>query len=167
MNLSDQEWRLLFTKLANKRIPDEEIGSAIVHLAKPFDAARVEKAKDTILGYLNHPHAYARHEAMWFVRWAKLVNHKPALIHALEGDQDSDNRGFAALCLAQLLRGTSDQEAIQALKGKVLDTVEEEHVRLDSYGALLEIAQNRSGGDFLSQVANIDSVDWKWVGTLG
>jgi len=103
---------------------------------------------------------------MWFLRWAKLVNQKPALIHALERDQDSDNRGFAALCLAQLLRGTSDQEAIQALKGKVLDTAEEEHVRLNSYGALLEIAENCSGGDFFSGAADIRSVDWKWLGTL-
>jgi hypothetical protein len=166
MSLSDQKWQDLFTELVNKRIPDEEIGSAIVHLAKPFDAVRVETAKDTILGYLDHPHAYARHEAMWFIRWAKLVNHKTALIHALQADPDSDNRGFAALCLAQLLRGTSDHGATQALKGKVLDTAEEELVRLDSYGALLEIAENRSGSDFFSGAANIQSVDWKWVGAL-
>jgi hypothetical protein len=47
-------WRELFTRLKRGEIPDDQIGPAIVHLAKPFDATRVQTAKDTILTFLNH-----------------------------------------------------------------------------------------------------------------
>ena len=103
---------------------------------------------------------------MWFLSWAKLVDYKAALIHALQNDEDSDNRGYAALCLAQLLRGTSDHDAIQALKVKVLEDSEEGRVRLESYGALLEISGNRSGGDYFSGAAGLEGIDWEWIHTL-
>jgi len=167
MKLNNKKWQDLLADLKDGRISDDQIGSTIVRLAKPLDRDRVLSAKDTIIPYLEHPNTWARHEAMWFLRWAKLVDHKQALIHALQNDPDVDNRSYAALCLSNLLPGTSDHDSIQALKVKVLDSSEDEHVRLDSYGALLEIAENRSGGDFFSGSANLENIDWNWVHTLG
>ena len=166
MTLSDDDWQQLLTRLNEGQIPDEEIGSTIVHLAKPFDSRRAQIATPTIVRYLDHPNSWARHEAMWFLRWTGLVNYKTVLIHALKSDSDADNRGYAALCLAHLLHGTSDSDAVNALRAKVMDESEDENVRVNSYGALIEIVTNRSGGEFFAKFADSKNFDWDWVSTL-
>jgi hypothetical protein len=64
-NLKESAWQDFFARLKRGEIPDDQIGPAIVHLAKPFDATRIQTARDTILTFLNHQNAWARHEAMW------------------------------------------------------------------------------------------------------
>ncbi len=166
LKLSDTEWEVLLRRLSASEVPDSEIGSAIVHLSKPLDRQRVAAAKDTVLSYLNHQNAWARHEALWFIRWAGLLEEKSALIHALNNDPDPDNRGHAALCIEQMLRGTSDREAVDALKVKVQDAAEDAAVRYIAYGALIEVATDRSGSEFYTGTENLDNVDWAWVSKL-
>ncbi len=166
MRLSEKAWRLLLTRLGAGEVPDDQIGPTIVRLAKPFEEARVLAATDTTVRFLQHPDHWARHEAMWFVRWAKLLDYVPALIRALQEDPEPDNRSYAAVCLAHLLMRTSDQKAIHALQKKVLNDSEEQLVRLNCYGALLEIASNRPGSIFFSGSASLEDVDFAWVRTL-
>jgi HEAT repeat protein len=166
MTLAQRDWQLLLEDLKNRTLQDEQIGHAIVRIAKPLDANRVLMAKDTILGYLNHPNAWARHEAMWFINWAKLLECKAELISALRDDPEPDNRGFAALCLAHMLAGTTDKDAIRELKAKALDISEEKLVRLNCYGALLEVVLNRAGTSFYSGSPGLDEVNWEWVHQL-
>src|SRR5712692_2853233 len=114
MRLSEKHWQLLLTRLRAGEIPGDQIGSTIVQLVKPLEEARVRAAKDTIVQFLKHSNPWARHEAMWFLRWAKSLDYVPALIRALLEDPEPDNRGYAALCLSHLLMGTSHREAIKA-----------------------------------------------------
>jgi hypothetical protein len=58
-----------------------------------------------------------------------------------------DNRGYAAVCIAKLMRGTADTASVNALKTAVLDEKEEAAVRTDAYAALLEVVTNESGSD--------------------
>jgi len=164
--LSKEDWESLLSKLSMGEVPDGEIGSAIVRLSKPLDRQRIEAAKPLILSYLNHHNEWARHEAMWFIRWSGLLEEKPALIRALTNDPDPDNRGFAALCIANMLRGTGDKEAVDALKAKIQDGSEDSLVREHAYGALIEVVTNRSGSDFFVGKKNLDNVDWDWVTKL-
>ena len=161
-----QDWDVLLRRLSAGEIPDSEIGSAIVHLSKPLDRQRVTAAKDTVLRYLNHQNSWARHEAMWFINWAKFREEKSALIEALRNDQDSDNRGFAALCIAHLMSGTADKESLNALRATVLSESEDPPVRINAYGALIEIATNRSGSAFFVGEKKLEDVDWDWVSKL-
>jgi HEAT repeat protein len=163
MQLSEKKWTHLLTELKEGAIPDSEIGHAIVQLAKPLDANRVSRAKDTILSFLNHPNAWARHEAMWFIRWADLHDSKAAIFRALNDDPDPDNRSYAALCLSMMLQGTHDSEAVVKLRAKLLDESEEELVRVACYAALLEITGKRSGMDFEAGTKGFQDIDWDWV----
>jgi hypothetical protein len=166
MTLAQGDWKSLLEELKDGTLQDEQIGHAIVQIAKPLDGNRVLLAKDTILGYLNHPNDWARHEVLWFINWAKLLECKGKLISALQSDPTPDNRGFAALSLAHMLAGTSDDEAVKELKTKLLDTSEEKFVRLDCYGALLEIVLNQTATGFYSGSLDIDKIDWDWVRQL-
>lgn len=91
-----REWESLRRSLSAGEITDSEIGPAIVHLCKPLGPERIAAAKETILRHLNHRNGWARHEAIWFIRWAGLREENTALIKALRNDQDPDNRGYAA-----------------------------------------------------------------------
>lgn len=164
--LTNKEWEVLLRKLSAGELPHTEIGSAIAHLSKPLDRQRVAAAKDTVLRYLNHENSWARHEAMWFIRWAGLREQKSALIDALRNDQDPDNRGYAAMCIAHLLNGTSDAESLNALKAAVLNENEDESVRKHAYGALIEITTNQSGSDFYYGEKTLQDLDWKWLSGL-
>jgi len=166
MNLNEANWAVLLAKLKEGSLADEEIGSTIVRLAKPLDPERIAAAEETVLSYSNHPNSWARHEVLWFITWAKLRNHKGILIRALQKDPNPDNRGFAALCLAHLLGRAGDANSVQALKARVLDENEERLVRLNSYGALLEIVQGANGSEFFSGSAGVDKVDLSWLGSL-
>lgn len=106
--LSDKEWEVLLRKQSAAEIPDSEIGSAIVHLSKPLDPRPVAAAKETVLRYLNHQDSWARHEAMWFIGWGGFREENAALSNALRNDNDPDNRGCAAMCIASLMTGTAD-----------------------------------------------------------
>jgi HEAT repeat protein len=163
MNLSEKKWTQLLTELKEHAIPDSEIGNVIVALAKPSEANRISRAKDTILSFLNHPNAWARHEAMWFISWGGLHDSKAAIFRALNDDPDPDNRSYAALCLSQMLRGTNDSEAVVKLRAKLLDESEEKLVRVACYAALLEIAGQRSGTEFVAGMKGFQDIDWDWV----
>lgn len=165
-NLKESAWQDFFARLKRGEIPDDQIGPAIVHLAKPFDAARIETAKDTILTFLNHQNAWARHEAMWFIRWANLIDHTPALIEALKNDPDSDNRRYAAICLAHLLQGTSDHDAIKELSRIVLEESEDSLVRVDCYGALVEMLNRENGSKYFGEPSRVEAIDLDWVRSL-
>jgi hypothetical protein len=163
MQLSEEKWANLLTKLREGGVPDSEIGHVIVALAKPLNANHVLTGKSTILSFLNHPNAWARHEAMWFIRWAGLRDCKAAIYRALIDDPDPDNRGFAALCLSQMLRGTHDSVAIAKLRTKLLDESEEKHVRVGCYAALLEIVGRPCSTEFVAGTKDFQDIDWHWV----
>jgi cbb3-type cytochrome oxidase subunit 3 len=78
--LSEQEREVLLRKLSASEIPDREIGSTIVGRSKPLDRQRTAAAKETVLRYLNHQNSWARHEAMWFIRWGGFREENEALI---------------------------------------------------------------------------------------
>jgi hypothetical protein len=164
--LSKQEWEVLLKKLSAGEIPDDEIGPAIVHLSKPLDPQRVAVAKETVLRYLGHQNSWARHEAMWFIRWAGIREENAALIKALTKDEDSDNRGYAAMCIAHLMNGTADSTSVNALKTTVLNEKEDAAVRMNAYAALIEVATKQSGSDFYIEKKNLRDIDWKWVSKL-
>ena len=161
------EWDEVLEKLKAQKFPTDEIGPAIVKLGKPYNEKRILRAKNVVAAYLKHPDNWVRHEAMWFLgSWGKLRQFQPALIDALQNDPDSDNRDYASLCLAHLLRGTGDLGAIKALKEVVLNEKEDKLVRLSSYGALLEIVDKRSGVDFQANDKDLSDIDWAWVRSL-
>jgi hypothetical protein len=164
--LSKQEWEVLLRKLSAGEIPDGEIGLTIVHLSKPLDPLRAAVAKEAVLLYLNHQNSWARHEAMWFIRWSGFREEKPALIRALRNDTDPDNRGYAASCIARLMPGTADMESVNALKAAVLDENEDASVRTNAYAALIEVATNRWDSDFNVGKKTLRDVDWEWVSKL-
>jgi hypothetical protein len=164
--LNEQEWNVLLTKLSAGEIADSEIGAAIVQLSKPLEPERIATAKETILRHLNHQNGWARHEAMWFIRWIGLREENAALMKALRDDQDPDNRGFAALCISQLMSGTADKPTVNALKMTVLDDKEEDAVRNNAYAALIEVVKNESGSDFYTGKKTLADIDWQWVSTL-
>jgi hypothetical protein len=163
MRLSEKKWSHLLTELKDGAIPDDEIGHVIVALSKPLEVSRVPRAKDTILSFLNHPHAWARHEVLWFISWAGLHDCKAAIYRALDDDPDADNRDYGALCLSQMLMGTRDSEAVAKLRAKLLDESEEKHVRVGCYAALLEIAGQRLSTDFVTGMKDSHDIDWRWV----
>ena len=103
---------------------------------------------------------------MWFIRWAGFREENTALIKALRDDQDPDNRGYAAMCIASLMRGTSDTASVNALKTAVLDEKEEDAVRTNAYAALIEVVTSASGSDFCIGKKNLNDIDWQWVSTL-
>ena len=114
---------------ADELLLKEWVGSASsafrgVHIAKPLVPERIA-AEETVLKYANHPNSWVRHEVLWLVTWAKLLEHRGILLHALLHDSNSDNRGFAALCLSHLLQLAQDSDAVRALKGRVLDDHED------------------------------------------
>jgi HEAT repeats len=159
---SKSERRGILRNLREERIPADEIGSAIVRIAKPFDKELIQVAKDVVLTYLSHPDAWARHEAMWFLSWGGFSEYKSKLIQALVDDPDPDNRAFAASCLGHLFAGSSDAETISALKHRVEDDAEERLMRLAAYEALLEVVENRLEID----LEDLDAIDWEWVRKL-
>jgi hypothetical protein len=163
MRLSEKKWTHLLTELKTGAIPESDIGHVIVQLAKPLDENLVSRAKGTILSFLNHPNAWVRHEAMWFIRWAGLLDFKEAIYRALQDDPDPDNRDYAALCLSHMLGGSHDSEAVAKLKAKLLDESEEKHFRVGCYAALLEIARNCSSTKFVAGMKGFQDIDWDWV----
>jgi hypothetical protein len=58
---------------------------------------------------------------MWFISWAGFRKENVALIKALRNDEDPDNRGYAALCIARLMKGTADSTSVKALKTAILN----------------------------------------------
>ena len=164
--LSKQEWEALLRKLSSGEIPDGEIGPAIVHLSKPLDPQRVAVAKETVLRYLDHQNSWARHEAMWFIPWAGFREENAALVKALRNDEVSDNLGYAALCIAHLMNVTADSTSVNVLKTTVLNEKEDTAVRMNAYGALLEVATKQSGSDFYIGKKNLRDIDWEWVSKL-
>jgi hypothetical protein len=164
--LNKPEWEALLARLSAGKIHDSEISAAIVHLSKPLEPGRIRTVKETILRHLHHQNTWARHEAMWFIRWAGLREENAALVKALRDDLDPDNRGYAAVCIANLMRGTADTASVNALKTPVLDEKEEDAVRTDSYAALLEVVTNESGSDFYIGKKNLTDIEWQWVSTL-
>ncbi len=148
-------------------MPPEEIAHAIVVVAKPYDSARATAAKDVVASYLDHPNAWVRHEAMWFLTsWAGFVEYEPALLRALREDPDPDNRDAAALFLGHLQRGTGEPEAIRVLSDFVADETRDEVSRLTAYGALLQVAKNERGIDFQTSEKGLAGIDWKWIEEL-
>ena len=157
-------WEDLLERLKKREIPADQIGHAIVKLGKPFDQARILAAKNTVAYYLNHNNNWARHEAMWFLTsWGKLKEYQPSLIRALKTDPDLDNRSFAATCLGRLQEGTSDADAMAALKAAVLDETQDSLVRLYAYGALLQVVDGVSGSAYSPHEHKLSDVDWEWV----
>jgi hypothetical protein len=164
--LPTHNWNQLLEKLKNGEIPPQEIGSAIVKLGKPFDRGRILAAKDVVAAYLNHENYWARHEAMWFLTsWGRLPEYQPALVRALRHDPFVDNRSYAATCLGRLRKGSKDLEAIRALKEALEDDKEDETVRKEAYGSLLEIAKNQPE-DFRTDEKQLSDIDWNWVSSL-
>jgi hypothetical protein len=163
----NQNWDDLLDQLKNGQIPHDQIGSTIVKLGKPFASARIIAAKDTVALYLDHSDSWVRHEAMWFLTaWGKLNEYQPALIGALRTDPDNDNRSFAATCLGRLREGTSDAEAVAALKGTVEDQTQDELVRLYAYGALRQVVKGDSDLAYSPHEHKLSDVDWGWVNSL-
>jgi hypothetical protein len=103
---------------------------------------------------------------MWFIPWAGIREENAALIKALTKDVDSDNRGYAAMCIAHLMNGTADSTSVNALKTTVLNEKEDAAVRMNAYGALIEVATKQSGSDFYIGKKNLRDIDWKWVSKL-
>src|SRR5262245_43131907 len=112
----------LLERLRQRALSVEEIGPAIVKLAKPFDHDRITAAREVVASYLEHPDAWVRHEAIWFLAsWARLPEYRPHVLQAFRTDPDADNRGYAALCLTYLYEGTRSAEAEADLARTVLD----------------------------------------------
>lgn len=163
----NDQWQVLLQKLSRRDLRTDEIGPAIVQLGKPYDEQKILVAKGVVESYLHHTDPWVRHEAMWFLAsWGKLIEHQRDIIRALQSDPDSDNRSFAALCLAHLRRGSKDQESTHALRDVVLNQKEDAVVRLSAYGALLEICRNQSGMDYQTYEKDLSEIDWAWVGSL-
>jgi HEAT repeat protein len=166
-SLGVRAWDQLLEALTNKAIPTEEIGSAIVKLGKPFNKNRILTAKDIVAQYLHHEDSWVRHEAMWFLTsWGKLVEYQPSLIFALKNDPDLDNRSYAASSLGILQRGSSNQQAIAALKESLNDDRQDELVRKYAYRSLLQIARNDSGSGFSPHDKKLSDIDWRWINSL-
>jgi hypothetical protein len=163
----EQGWEEVLERLKNRRIPRNEIAHAIVRLGKPFDQARILAAKDTVALLLDDSDSWVRHEAMWFLTtWGKLKEYQPALIRALRTDPDLDNRSFAATCLGRLQEGTSDADAVAALKAAVEEESMDQLVRLSAYGALLQVVKGISDLGFSPHDCTLSDIDWKWVRSL-
>jgi HEAT repeats len=162
-----QSWDDVLDQLKNGRIPVEQIGPAIVKLGKPFKSARILAAKDTVALYLDHTDSWVRHEAMWFLTaWGNLKEYQPALISALRTDPDNDNRSFAATCLGRLREGTTDAEAVAALKATVEDKTQDEFVRLYAYSALRQVVHGISHLAYSPHEHKLSDVDWEWINSL-
>jgi hypothetical protein len=162
-----QKWEDVLECLKSHRIPAEEIGPAIVYLAKPYDPERILAAKEIIATYLNHTDGWVRHEAMWFLTyWGGLKEYQPALIRALRKDPDLDNRSFAASCLGRLQAGLGDAEVVAALKCIVEDESLDQLLRLYAYGALLQVVKGISDLGYSPHDQELSDIDWAWVRSL-
>jgi hypothetical protein len=162
--LPDHTFTELLEKLRHRALPVQEIGPAMVRLAKPFDPDRIHAAREVVASYLDHPDDWVRHEAMWFLTsWGRMSEYRPQLLQALRHDPDLDNRSYAALCLEHLYRGERNAEVEASLAAVVLDEVADLEVRLSAYGALLEIVKQESGWDFRTDERDLAEVDWAWV----
>lgn len=161
-----QKWEDVLERLKSREIPVEQIGSAIVWLAKPFNRTRILAAKDTVALYLDHPDSWVRHEAMWFFTWGKVKEHKAALIRALRTDPDLDNRSFAATCLGRLQQGMADADAVSALKATIEDQTLDPLLRLYAYGALLQIVKGVSDLKYSPHEHTLSDIDLEWVRSL-
>ncbi len=161
-------WNELLAKLKNKEIPTDQIGHTIVKLGKPFAQWKIQKAKTVVASYADHTDSRVRQEVLWFLTsWGKLREYEPLLIRALRHDSDEDNRNFAALFLAQLLRRSADREAIRALRQCVEDASEDRPVRLQAYASLLELVCGEIEHKFSSYEKELEDIDWNWVRSLG
>ena len=133
-------WNELLAKLKNKEIPTDQDWT---YDRQARETVRpVEDSKGENRGrFICRPYGFARRqEVLWFLTsWGKLREYEPLLIRALRHDSDEDNRNFAALFLAQLLRRSADREAIRALRQCVEDASEDRPVRLQAYASLLEL----------------------------
>lgn len=166
-DLRNSKWDEVLEKLKRGQLPSANIGPAIVRLGKPFDKKKILAAKEVVASYLEHPDMWARHEAMWFLTsWGRLPEYQGSLIHALRHDPDPDNRGFAALCLAQLREGSGDTEVVTALKQAVEDDEEDPLTRLDAYNALREVATSDSSLRADANHKDLSDIDWEWVRSL-
>jgi hypothetical protein len=162
-----EKWNDVLVKLQSGQVPAERIGSMIVRLGKPYDAIKIDAAKDTVAMYLEHPDGWARHEAMWFLgSWGRLKDYQPALIRALQTDGVSDNRGYAATCLGRMQQGTHDPTAVRALKAVVENEKEDEAVRAEAYPALVEIVRIRPEVIPSLTDRNLGIIDWTWLRSL-
>lgn len=166
--LDKMNWPEVLELLHTGQVPDRLIHKAIVRIAKPYNQRAVEASKGEISKFLEHPDAWVRHEALWFLAsWASLREFKPQVIHALQHDADEDNRQFAAICLGGLESGTGDPESLRILGAVVLDQAQPEHVRATAYAAMLlvhegEQATPRSDYFYIGG-GGVEEADLAWV----
>jgi len=81
------------------------------------------------------------------------------LIRALKSDPDLDNRSFAASCIGSLQEGTTDADAVAALRATVEDDTEDQLVRLYAYGALRRVVDGLSGAAYSPHDHKLSDVD--------
>jgi HEAT repeats len=171
LDLDSASWETILDELRSGTIPPGQIHTAIVRLGKPLDRRKIEKAKDAVSAYLEHPNPWIRHEALWFLgSWGRLREYEPQIIKALRFDPDEDNRSFAAFCLGTLEAGRNDPKVLRALKDVVLEPNEAEIVRVNSFAAMLEVAGRKiDRSEFFALqtgARGLSDIDWQWVNKI-
>ena len=172
MDIENTQPDLVLKMMEQGDIPENSIVRAIVRVAKPYDDARLARAKHIVARYLHHPDSLVRHEAIWFLGcWGKFKDYLPNLLEALFGDPDPDIRGFAATCVGVLDRGAKNSAAIGALVDVIRNECEDADVRLKAYSGLLDVADlktmpNDERFKYAIGEKGLEHIDWNWVNSI-
>ena len=172
MDFTNLSWEDIYSLLRGQELPPDQVGPAIVHLGKPFNADRINRAKDVVARYLKDPDALIRHEAMWYLgAWGCIDEYLPSLVDAMQRDPNADNRAFAARCVGRLLAKRCEKSAVLQLMTVLQNESEQEEVRTSAYGALL-MAMRGPSADKLAddfqvwKEKGLQDVDWSWIESL-
>jgi hypothetical protein len=164
-DVHSRKWKELLAELESDTLAPEDVGPAIVRVAKADKPLSIHSLKKIIPQYFLHPDSWARHEAIWFVSWAKMTDLSPLIVERMRNDPDEDNRSFAALCLGHMYEGIKEIEILMILARTVRNPEETVDVRATAYGAILHLWYGKVGRrlEFDFGEANLDMIDWDWL----
>lgn len=165
--MSEPDFEETLRTLQQHELLVEAIGPAILVVGKHHDPIRIQRSKAVIAGFLDHPDAWVRHEALFCLGlWWAFPEFEDKFKDMLLQDPDELVRSTAAHCLGVLKRGAKDVSILSFLARVVLRQDEDPSVRSVAYGAMLMVAEPsnpKKATRFLSYMEGIEKIDLQWV----